>query len=71
MIANRVREIQQLLECCQQTDNTDLEAEKTAAIAELLTEVERLENSNAGGFRGLAQVLADVELLTDKGNGER
>jgi len=64
MTASRGREIQQLVDACQQTDNGDLEAEKTAVIAELLAEVERLENGNAGGLRGLVQVLADVEQRT-------
>lgn len=53
MIAvSRKREIQQLVDACQQTDNSELEYEKTAVIQELLMEVERLENSNAGGIPG-------------------
>jgi hypothetical protein len=42
MEQQRRREIDQLLEACRETDNSDLEAEKTAVISELLTEVERL-----------------------------
>ena len=39
----RVREIQQVLEACLQTDTSDVEAEKTAVIGELLGELERIE----------------------------
>ena len=45
MKAERKQEIHQLLEAGQHTDNSDLEAEKTAVIEELLGEVERLGNS--------------------------
>lgn len=65
----RKQEIHRVAEACQQTDNSDLEAEKTAVIQELLAEVERLENGNAGGLRGAAQVMADVEQLKNSGNG--
>lgn len=43
MDRERKQEIHQMLESYQQTDNSDLDSEKTTAIQELLTEVERLE----------------------------
>ena len=46
MEAKRVREIQQLVEACSNTDSTDLEAEKTEAICELLAAVEALEREH-------------------------
>jgi hypothetical protein len=61
MESERKQEIHQMLEACQQTDNSDLEAEKTAIIQELLMEVERMENGEAGGWRAMARVLAEVE----------
>jgi hypothetical protein len=42
MEPKRRREVEHLLEACQSTDNSELDYEKTAVIAELLTEVERL-----------------------------
>lgn len=39
MEASRIEEIGQLLEACRETDNSDLEAEKTAVVMELLDEV--------------------------------
>jgi hypothetical protein len=36
----RINEIHQLREACYETDNSDLESEKTAVIAEFLAEVE-------------------------------
>ncbi len=39
----RKQAVYQLLEACRATDNSELAAEKTAVIAELLAEVERLE----------------------------
>ena len=42
----RKQQIQQLLEACHETDNSVLEAEKTAVIGELLIEVENLEEEN-------------------------
>jgi hypothetical protein len=36
-------ELRHLVESCRETDSTDLDAEKTAAIGELLIEVEELE----------------------------
>jgi hypothetical protein len=47
----RKREIHQLVEACQQTDNTDLDSEKTAVIEELLAEVEILEGLIVTGVR--------------------
>ena len=47
MKTERMAEVHQLLESYQQTDNSELEAEKTAIIQELLIEVERL----GGGCR--------------------
>jgi hypothetical protein len=61
MTTDRKLELHGLVIACHHTDNTELEAEKTAVLEELLKEVERLENNNAGGWRGLAQVLMDVE----------
>lgn len=43
MDRERKREILQMLESYQQTDSSHLDTEKTAVIAELLMEVERLE----------------------------
>jgi hypothetical protein len=44
MKAERKREIHQMLESFHHTDNSDLDAEKTAVIAELLAELERLSD---------------------------
>jgi hypothetical protein len=43
MNSQRIQEIQVLAEACQEIDNTDLEAEKTAVIGELLAEVEQMK----------------------------
>jgi len=51
MTEQKKQEIRALLEACRDTDNSDLEAEKTAYIGELLIEVDRLENLKAGGWR--------------------
>jgi hypothetical protein len=45
MKAERMQEIHQMLESYQQTDNGDLDSEKTAVIEELLMEVERLDKA--------------------------
>ncbi len=41
----RKQAIRQLIETCHETDNSELEAEKTEVIEELLVEVERLADS--------------------------
>ena len=46
MESRRIAEIYQLLEAYRETDGTDLQAEKTAVIAELLEEMERLEREH-------------------------
>jgi hypothetical protein len=43
MKAERKGEVHQMLESYQQTDNSNLDSEKTAVIQELLMVVERLE----------------------------
>jgi hypothetical protein len=48
MDTKRKREIHQFLEACYETDNSNLEAEKTAVIAELLAEVEQSGKGGAG-----------------------
>jgi hypothetical protein len=48
MDLSRKREIYQLLEACRRTDNSNLEAEKTAVIGELLAEVERISSLRCG-----------------------
>jgi hypothetical protein len=49
MEANRKREVGQLVEAYHQTDNTELDSEKTAIIRELLMEVERLDGGCSCG----------------------
>ena len=39
----RKQELYRLVEACENTDNSELESEKTAVIAELLAVVEQLE----------------------------
>ena len=53
----RKREILQMLESFGHTDNSDLDSEKTAVIAELLAEVEHVGNS--GGTRGDSDATSD------------
>ena len=53
----RISELYELLEASRETDNTDLEAEETAVIAELLGEVVRLnglvcESASVAGTEG-------------------
>jgi hypothetical protein len=43
MDATKKRQVSQLVEASLHTDNSESESEKTAVIAELLAEVERLE----------------------------
>jgi hypothetical protein len=43
MTQQRGIEISQLVEACHNTDNSEVESEKTAVIEEVLGEVERLE----------------------------
>jgi hypothetical protein len=49
MKRERKREIYQMLESYQQTDNSNLDSEKTGVVEELLMEVERLEKERASG----------------------
>lgn len=48
----RISELYELLEASRETDNTDLEAEETAVIAELLGEVVRLNGLVCECVRG-------------------
>jgi hypothetical protein len=43
MDCERKQEIHQMLEAYRQTDNTELDSERTAIIQELLMEIERLD----------------------------
>lgn len=48
MKVERKRELYRLVEACRETDTTELELEKTAAIEELLGEVKELEACQIG-----------------------
>jgi hypothetical protein len=52
METERKKAIYQLLEACREIDNSDLDAEKTAIIAELLNEVTHL--TSIGSISGPA-----------------
>ena len=60
MNSERQQEIHQLVYACHQTGSTDLEAEKTAVIAELLAEAEQSDKVR----RALAIVSNRCEFST-------
>ncbi len=61
METRRMREIEQLLEACRATDNSELEAEKTAVIAELL-ELARGEANGPVSFGIGNRLLQEMEI---------
>jgi hypothetical protein len=63
MNANRVRTIQQLLEACRETDNSQSEAEKTAVIAELLAEIDKEKDHKWRMVMICAMVMAVFSLF--------
>jgi hypothetical protein len=69
MNCERKRELYQLVEACQHTDNSDVEAEKTEVIVELMAEVEALTKEHAEAIQRMEELKTEASPVRDGEDG--